>query len=86
VTGADYYRNDFTGNIHRRGCKHASARHGKPRRELNGKTVSDLIDDAEGDSRLEFLHLSLCCFDPDEIDQVNQRRYETKIPQMRRST
>jgi hypothetical protein len=83
---ADYYRHDFSGSIHRRGCKHASARHAKPHKEWDGQSVTDLIDDAEADSRLEFLHLSMCCFSVDEINQVTQRRSDTKIPQMRRST
>jgi hypothetical protein len=83
---ADYYRNEFSGNLHRRGCKHTSARHAKPQKQYDGWTVSKLIDEAERDSRLHFLVLSLCCFDVDEIDQVNRRLYETEIPQMRRST
>ena len=82
----DYYRNNFSGNIHRRGCKNASARHGKPLKQYNGWSITDLIDEAEADSRLEFLHLSLCCFEVQELTLVNQRRLETKVPQLRRST
>jgi hypothetical protein len=81
---ADYYRNDFSGAIHRRGCKHASARHGKPQKAWDGWSVTDLIDDAEAGSRLEFLILSPCCFTVDEIVVVYQRRADSKVPQLRR--
>ena len=57
----DYYRHKLSGTIHRSGCNYAHSRYGEPWRAMDGKTVRDILVDAEIERTLNFIAFCHVC-------------------------